>query len=87
MSKIACKLVMGSLMYEMVCTQLDITFVVGNVFQHLATLGNAHWSAIKTLLQFMFFLLGFLVTNYPKVTSIKKNYHVNLDKLFWPCPT
>jgi hypothetical protein len=64
----------------------EITFVVGIVFQHLATLGNAHWFAIKTLLQFTFFFIGFFNKKISKSDKCKKNHPINLDKSFWPCP-
>jgi len=72
MFKIPYKLVVGSLMYEMVCTRLNITFVVGIVSQHVATLGNAHWFAIKTLLQFMFIFTRFSNQKIPKNEKLKK---------------
>jgi hypothetical protein len=82
MSKIPYKLVVGSLMYEMVCTWLDITFVLGIVSQHLATLGNADWSTIKTLLQFMF-SIGF--SGQKTIPSIYTSSfgHVQCDLSFW----
>ena len=37
----------GSLMYVMVCTHLDISHVVGVVRKFLANPGRAHWEAVK----------------------------------------
>ena len=37
----------GSLMYAMVCTRLDIAHVVGMVSRFLSNLGREHWNAIK----------------------------------------
>jgi len=86
MIKIPYKLVLGNLLYEKVCRWLGvITFVVRIVSQHLATHGNAHWSPIKTLLQFMFIFIGFSSQKIPKSDKRKKNHLVNINKSFWPC--
>ena len=37
----------GSLMYAMVCTRLDIAHAVGVVCKYMANLGRQHWEAVK----------------------------------------
>ena len=37
----------GSLMYSMVCTRLDLTHAMSVVSGFMANLGKAHWNAIK----------------------------------------
>lgn len=43
MSIIPYSSVVGSLMYAMVCTRLDIAYAVGMVSRFLSNLGKAHW--------------------------------------------
>ena len=40
-------LVVGSLMYAMVCTRLDIAHVVGVVSRFMVNPGKDHWEAVK----------------------------------------
>jgi len=47
MSKIPYASVVGSLMYAMVCTRLDITYSMGVVSRFLTNLGKQHWQAVK----------------------------------------
>ena len=42
----------GSLMYAMVCTRLDIAHVVGVVSRYMANPGKEHWEAVKWLLRY-----------------------------------
>ncbi|KAL4032580.1 hypothetical protein IC575_005659 [Cucumis melo] len=44
--------VVGSLMYVMLCTRLDICYVVGIVSRYQSNLGFAHWTAVKTILKY-----------------------------------
>ena len=37
----------GSLMYAMVCTRLDIAHAVGLVSRYMANPGKEHWEAVK----------------------------------------
>ena len=43
----------GSLMYAMVCTHLDISHVVGVVSKFLANPGKAHWEAMKWIFKYL----------------------------------
>jgi hypothetical protein len=47
------KLTVGSLMYAMVCTRLDIVFVVGIVSRHLVNSRNTHWSIVERIMQYI----------------------------------
>jgi len=53
MSKIPYASVVGSLMYAMVCTRLDITDAIGVVSRFLSNLGKAHWEAVKWILRYL----------------------------------
>lgn len=50
MKKISYSYVVGSFMYTMICTRLDIPYAVGVVSCFLANSGNEHWVAIKWIL-------------------------------------
>ena len=43
----------GSLMYAMVCTRLDIGHVVGVVSSYMNNLGKEHWMALKWILSYL----------------------------------
>ncbi|RVX19049.1 Retrovirus-related Pol polyprotein from transposon TNT 1-94 [Vitis vinifera] len=43
----------GSLMYVMVCTRLDIAYVVGVVSRFLSNLGRLHWEAVKWIMRYL----------------------------------
>ena len=45
--------VIGSLMYAMVCTQLDIAHVVGVVSRYMSNLGKQQWEAVKWILRYL----------------------------------
>ncbi len=47
MVEIPYKSIVKSLMYAIVYTWLDIAIAMGIISQHLANLGNAHWSKLK----------------------------------------
>ena len=53
MSKILYSLVVGSLMYAMVCTRLDIAHVVGVVSRYMNNRGKEHWKAIQWILRYL----------------------------------
>ena len=40
----------GSIMYAMVATRPDLTFVIQDLSQFMSNPGNGHWKAIKTTL-------------------------------------
>ena len=43
----------GSLMYAMVCTRLDIAHAVGEVSRYMMNLGKENWEAVKWLLRYL----------------------------------
>jgi hypothetical protein len=45
--------VLGSLMYAMSCTRLDICFAVGMVDRYQSNLGPPHWTAVKHMLKYL----------------------------------
>ena len=53
MSKVPYASVIGSLMYAMVCTRLDIAHVVGVVSRFMSKPGKQHWEAIKWILRYL----------------------------------
>ena len=50
MSRIPYANAVGTLMYAMVCTQLDISHAVGVVSRYMANPGKKHWLAVKWVL-------------------------------------
>eukprot|EP01018_Ginkgo_biloba_P001714 Gb_30736 [translate_table: standard] len=53
MSKVPYSSIVGSLMYVMVCTRLDIAYVVGVVSRYMNNLGKEHWEAVKWILRYL----------------------------------
>ena len=53
MRKVPYASIMGSLMYAMVCTKSDITFVVGTVNGFMSNPGKEHWVAVKWILKYL----------------------------------
>ena len=47
MSKVSYSNAVGSLMYAMVCTRLDISHAVGIVNRYMHNPGKEHWQAVK----------------------------------------
>ncbi|GJY62584.1 retrovirus-related pol polyprotein from transposon TNT 1-94 [Tanacetum coccineum] len=53
MSKVPYANAVGSLMYLMVCTRLDIAYAVSIVSRYLANPGKNHWEAVKWILKYL----------------------------------
>ena len=53
MRKVSYAEVVGSLMYAMLCTRLDIYYVVGMVSRYQSNPGPAHQIAIKHILKYL----------------------------------
>lgn len=51
-SKVPYDLTIGSLIYAMVCTRLDIVDVVGVVSRYMSYPGLEHWNTIKWTLRY-----------------------------------
>jgi hypothetical protein len=43
----------GSLMYEMVCTRLDIAYVVGVLSRYMSKPGKEHWTTVKRIFKYL----------------------------------
>ena len=53
MSKVPYPLTVGSLMYSMVCTRLNIAHVMGVVSRYLNNLGNGNWKVVQWILRYL----------------------------------
>jgi hypothetical protein len=53
MVEILYKSIVGSLIYAIVYTWLDIAFAIEIISQHFANLGDAHWSIIKRIVWYL----------------------------------
>ena len=53
MSKVPYASAIGSLMYAMVCTRLDIAHAVGVVSKFMSRPGKQHWEAVKWILRYL----------------------------------
>ena len=53
MAKIPYASVIGSLMYVMVCTRIDIGHGVGVVRKFMSNLGKTHWEKVKWILRYL----------------------------------
>jgi hypothetical protein len=53
MSRVPYSSIVGSLMYAMVCTKLDITHAVGVVSMYMNNLGKEHWEEVKWILRYL----------------------------------
>ena len=45
--------ILGSLMYAMPCTRLDICFAVGMVNRYQSKIGPPYWTAVKHMLKYL----------------------------------
>jgi hypothetical protein len=52
MSTVPYSLIVGSLMYVMVFTRLDISHAVGVVRRYMKNIGTEHWEAVKRILRY-----------------------------------
>jgi hypothetical protein len=53
MSRVPYSSTIDSLMYEMICTRLDIAHVVAVVSRYMNNLGKEHWEAVKWILRYL----------------------------------
>jgi hypothetical protein len=53
MSRVPYSSTVGSLMYVIVCTRLDITHVVGVVRRYMNDPGKEHWEAVKCMTMYL----------------------------------
>jgi hypothetical protein len=52
MSHVSYASVVGRLMYEMVCTRLDITHAVGVLRKYMSNPGKDHWTSVKRVFRY-----------------------------------
>lgn len=53
MTKVTYESAVGSLMYAMVCTRLDIVQAVGVLNKFMANPGRSHWDAMKSVFRYL----------------------------------
>ena len=53
MSRIPYSSAVGSLMYAMVCTRLDISHVVGVVSRYMNNPGKEHWDSVNYIIRYL----------------------------------
>jgi hypothetical protein len=53
MSRVSYSSTVGNLMYAMVCTRLDIAYVVGIVSRYMNNPGKEHWELVKWILMYL----------------------------------
>ena len=53
MSRVTYSSAMGSLMYVIVCSRLDLAYVVGTVSRYLEKLGKEHWKAVQWIMRYL----------------------------------
>lgn len=53
MAKVSYALVIGNLMYAIVCTTLDIAHVLGILSRYMSNLGKQHWEAVKWIIKYL----------------------------------
>lgn len=62
MNNIPYSSVVGSLMYDMVCTRQSIAHVVGMVSRHLSNLKKDHWDVVKWVMRYLYGSLNLKLT-------------------------
>ena len=53
MSRVPYASAVGSLMFAMICTRLDITQAVGAVSRYMANSGGEHWIIVKRIMRYI----------------------------------
>ena len=53
MAKVPYSSTIGSLMYAIICTRLDIAFEVGVVSRYMSNSGKKHWEAMKGIMRYL----------------------------------
>ena len=75
----------GSLMYAMLCTRLDIYYSVGMVNWYQSNPGPKHWQAIKHILKYLRrtrdYMLVYRCEDLIPISYTDSNFQSNLD--FW----
>ena len=53
MSRVPYALAIGSIMYAMICTRLDVSYALSVMSRYQSNLGDAHWVAVKNILKYL----------------------------------
>jgi hypothetical protein len=53
MSRVPYAIAVGSLMYEMVCTRLNIAHAMGVLIMYMSKLGKEHWTTVKMVSRYL----------------------------------
>ena len=53
MSRVPYASVVGSIMYAMICTRVDMAYSLGVVSKYQSDLGEAHWKVVKSILKYL----------------------------------
>jgi hypothetical protein len=53
MLKVPYSSVVGSLMYAMVCSHLDLSYAMSLVSRYMANPGKEHWDAVKWIFMYL----------------------------------
>ena len=53
MDRILYALIVGSIMYAMICTRSDMAYSLGVVSRYQSDLGENHWKVVKTILKYL----------------------------------
>ena len=53
MSRAQYALAIGSIMYTMLCTRLNVTYALSICSRHQVDLGERHWIAVKNILKYL----------------------------------
>ena len=53
MSRVSYTSAVGSIMYVMTCTRLDVVYSLGVVSRYQSDLGENHWKVIKIILKYL----------------------------------
>ncbi|CAM8906121.1 unnamed protein product [Rhodiola kirilowii] len=79
MKDIPYDIVVGSVMYDMLCTRPDLAFALSVLSRFMSNLGNAHWTAMKYVLKYIAGTqnLGLVYKKYE--TKIKLKGYVDSD--------
>ena len=72
--------VVGSFMYAMLCTKLNICFVVGMVSKYQSNLGPKHWTTIKHILKYLRIMRDYMFVFQSDVLVPRR--YTNLDFRF-----
>ena len=53
MSRVPYASAIGSIMYAMICTRLDVSYALSVMSRYQSNLGDAHWVAVKNILKYL----------------------------------